>query len=617
MIRGDLREAGNDAYLITKNDDGTYTVEVTFDFRQYGDLSGLNLEVNNNGSKLLETNLNESKTSEDTSWNIIDGIGTLLTKMKEMLNDLAVRITGQQTTEAGYYIYQSEKKSNEECDACTVFEKKRRFRCRNGKRKFCRISLTKDAAKHKIRSETKKRGGCQMEPNTPLNNRFKINFTNRQLVSLIGPLLLEQLLAITVGLADSLMVSTVSDAAISAVSLVDAISNLMIYVFSAMATGGAAVAGQYIGRREQGNACRAGQQLIALLGVVSFSFVALLYLFKTWVLTTIFGSIEPDVMQQTNVYYSYVMASIPGIALYNGGAALFRTMERSDISLKVSLLMNAINVAGNAILIFGFGMDVAGVAIPTLVSRTVAAVVIVAMLFNKKLTLHLSDVRAFRPNRRMLRNIFYISIPSGVENGMFYLGRLVLFSLISTFGTPSIVANAIGNTLGNFHVCAGQAIDLGLTTVVSECVGAGDYCATRYYVKKVSKAAYAIMAAVNLLIIALLPLIMRVYDVSPEAERLAIAVALIHGVSSIFLWLPSFMFPTVLRAAGDAKFTMTVSMLTMWLVRVLFAYIFGKFMGYGVIGVWAAHAVLDWLVRSVIFYARYRGNKWTTKAIKD
>ena len=455
-----------------------------------------------------------------------------------------------------------------------------------------------------------------MEVNNALTGQFKISFTNRQLIALMGPLMLEQLLAITVGLADSLMVATVGDAAISAVSLVDAISNLMIYVFSAMAAGGAAVAGQYIGRRERDNACKAGEQLIMLLFVVSVSFVALLYLFKTWVLTTIYGAIAPDVMQQTNTYYMYVMASIPGIALYNGGAALFRTMERSDVSLKVSILMNIINVAGNAILIFGFGMDVAGVAIPTLVSRTVAAAVILAMLFNKKRLLYLSDFRKFRLDRRIMGNILYIGIPSGAENGMFHLGRLVLFSLISTFGTASIVANAIGNTLGNFHVCAGQAIDLGLTTVVSECVGAGDYTATRHYVKKIARTAYVIMAAVNLGIIALLPLIMRIYDVSPEAERLAVAVSLIHGISSIFLWLPSFMYPTVLRAAGDARFTMIVSMTTMWLVRVLLAYVFGKYMGYGVIGVWFAHSVLDWLVRSAVFFARYRGDRWTTKAIK-
>lgn len=270
-----------------------------------------------------------------------------------------------------------------------------------------------------------------------LRGEQTVLFTNRQLVALMWPLLLEQFLAITVGLADSLMVATVGDAAISAVSLVDSISNLMIYIFSAMATGGAAVAGQYIGQRQKEDACHAGQQLIALLPAVSVFFVALLYLFRAQVLTVMFGHIEPDVMAATNTYYLYVMASIPGIALYNGGAALWRTMGRSDISLKVSLLMNGINVAGNAILIFGLGFDVAGVAIPTLVSRTVAAVVIVWLLFNEKLELHLSDIRAFRFEKRVMRNIFRIAIPSGVENGMFHFGRLILFSLISTFGTAT------------------------------------------------------------------------------------------------------------------------------------------------------------------------------------
>ena len=444
----------------------------------------------------------------------------------------------------------------------------------------------------------------------------KIEFSNHDLVVLIAPLIAEQFLAILVGLADSLMVATVGDAAISAVSLVDSISNLMIYIFSAMAAGGAAVAGQYIGRRERENANSAGQHLVVLLAVTSVCFAALLYLFKTAVLTTVFGRIDADVMAATDKYYSIVMASIPGIALYNGGAAIFRTMGKSDVSLKVSLLMNGINVTGNAILIFGLHMDVAGVAIPTLVSRTVAAVVILALLFNEKLPLHLSDLRAFRLNRRLLKNIFYISIPSGVENGMFHLGRLMLFSLISTFGTASIVANAIGNTLGNFHCFAGQALNLGMTTVVSQCVGAGEYDGARYYLRKLCKAGYALMAAVNLTIIALLPLIMRIYDVSPEGERLAVTVALIHGISSIFLWIPSFSLPTFLRAAGDARFTMFASMTVMWLCRVMFAYILGKFMGYGVVGVWSAHAILDWTVRSIVFYKRYRSDKWVTKAIQ-
>ena len=450
----------------------------------------------------------------------------------------------------------------------------------------------------------------------PVRVDKEMMFTNRQLVALMWPLLLEQLLAITVGLADSLMVATVGDAAISAVSLVDSISNLMIYIFSAMATGGAAVAGQYIGQRQKEDACNAGQQLIALLGAVSIFFVALLYLFRTQILTVMFGHIEPDVMAATNTYYLYVMASIPGIALYNGGAALFRTMGHSDVSLKVSLLMNSINVIGNAVLIFGFGMDVAGVAIPTLVSRTVAAIVILSLLFNRDLMLHLSDIRGFHLNMRLMKNIFYIGVPSGVENGMFQLGRLVLFSLISTFGTASMVANAIGNTIANFNCFAGQAINLGLAAVVSQCVGAGEFDQARAYMKKIVKWTYGIMAVVNLGIMALLPFIMRVYNVSPEAEKLAVTVSLIHGISSIFLWIPAFTIPSFLRAAGDAQFTMLASMTTMWLVRVLLAYVLGRYLGYGVVGVWFAHAILDWLVRGAVFILRYRSGKWESMGIK-
>lgn len=216
-----------------------------------------------------------------------------------------------------------------------------------------------------------------------------------------------------------------------------------------------------------------------------------------------------------------------------------------------------------------------------------------------------------------MRNIFRIAIPSGVENGMFHFGRLILFSLISTFGTASITANAIGNTMGNFHVFAGQAICMGLTTVVSQCVGAGAYDRARYYMKKLTVATYAVMAFINITLILCIPLILRVYDVAPEAAVLAREVMLIHGGSAILLWLPSFMIPYFLRAAGDATYTMVVSMLTMWLVRVLGAYVIGRYLGYGVVGVWFAHAILDWATRSVIFYARYRSGKWERMAIRS
>ena len=455
------------------------------------------------------------------------------------------------------------------------------------------------------------------ETTSPLTRRQDIEFTNGQLVRLIAPMLLEQLLGIAVGLADSLMVATVGDASISAVSLVDSISALMIYIFSAMATGGAVVAGQYLGRGEKDEAGRSAQQLMVLLGLVSLGVMALLYLFKGWILTHLFGRIDAEVMDATNIYYSYVMASIPGIALYNGGAALFRTMSRSDVSLKVSLLMNGINIVGNAILIFGFGFDVAGVAIPTLVSRTIAAGVIIALLFNEHYVLHLTSLRGFRFEKRVMRNIFRIAIPSGVENGMFHFGRLILFSLISTFGTASITANAIGNTMGNFHCFAGQAFCMGLTTVISQCIGAGAFDKARYYMKKLTIATYIAMAAVNITLILAIPLILRIYDVAPEASVLARDVMLLHGASAIVLWVPSFMISFFLRSAGDARYSMVVSMLSMWFVRVLMAYVLGEYLGYGVVGVWFAHAILDWGVRSIVFIQRYRSGKWKFMGIRS
>ena len=200
--------------------------------------------------------------------------------------------------------------------------------------------------------------------------------------------------------------------------------------------------------------------------------------------------------------------------------------------------------------------------------------------------------------------------PAQQGQGAIHYGTLTGLQVVA----PAL--NAIGNTISNFNCFAGQAINLGLAAVVSQCVGAGEFDQARAYLRKIVKWTYGIMAAVNLTIIALLPLIMRVYNVSPEAEKLAVTVTLIHGISSIFIWVPAFMVPGFLRAAGDAKFTMLASMLTMWVVRVLLAYVLGKYMGYGVIGVWFAHAIVDWSVRGAIFFLRYRSGKWETMGIK-
>ena len=448
----------------------------------------------------------------------------------------------------------------------------------------------------------------------------KIVFTNQMLKALIIPLILEQLLTITVGLADSLMVSRVGQASISAVNLVDQLSNLMIQIFAGMAAGGAAVAGQYLGKKRAEDARRSTHHMFLLLLGVSLTITALLYLFANGVLDLINRNPDPEVIQATRTYYMIVIASIPAIALYNGGTAVFRAMSRSRVTFKVSLLMNLINVTGNAVLIFGFGMDVAGVAIPTLVSRTVAAAVILLLLSNPELTLSLRSIFRFRYNSVMMKNILYIGVPGSAENGMFQLGRLVLASLISSFGTVSQAANGIANTLGGFHHFTGTAINLALVTVISQCVGAGAFDDARWYMRKFMKITYICMIITNAVEMALLPLILGIYGASPnvaaETIRLTYVLAILHGAASMVLWEPAFCFPAFLRAAGDARYTMWFSMISMWTVRVVFAYIFGILFGWGVIGVWLAHSVLDWIVRSLFFYHRYRSGKWETKAIK-
>ncbi|MBQ9030030.1 MAG: MATE family efflux transporter [Parasporobacterium sp.] len=450
-----------------------------------------------------------------------------------------------------------------------------------------------------------------------MNTVKHIDFSNRQLVKLIWPLILEQFLSLAVGLADSIMVAQVGDAAVSGVSLVDSVSVLMVYIFSAMAAGGAAVCGQYLGRNGRQDARSAGQHLMGLMVMVSLLITGLLYLFKSFIIGKLFGQIDADVMAATNTYYLIVMGAIPGIALYNGGTALFRAMERTDMTLKISLIMNVINVAGNAVMIFGMGCGVEGVAVPTLVSRWVAAGIIVILLFNKKYLLHLSDFRKFRFNRRILGNIIRIGIPGGVENGMFQFGKIVLYSFISTMGTASITANAVGGTLSTLNVMPGMAINLAITTVISQCIGAGAFDKARYYYKKLVIWTYVSTAVWVGILFLCLPGILRIYNVAPEASVLARNIELLHGTSTALIWIPAFMTPTFLRSAGDATFTMVVSVLSMWLGRVLGAFILGKYFGLGVMGVWLAHTIIDWLVRSGFFNYRYFKGTWMNKAIKD
>lgn len=434
-------------------------------------------------------------------------------------------------------------------------------------------------------------------------------FDNKALTALIIPLIVEQLLAVLVGMADSIMVANVGEAAVSGVSLVDNIMVLLINIFVALATGGAVVAGQYLGQKREKDACIAAKQLIWFIFLCSVGITAIVYLGRNFILHSVFGAIDADVMSSANTYLMIVTASIPFIALYNGGAAIFRAMGNSKVSMQVSIVMNVINVAGNAILIYGFHRGTEGVAIPTLVSRMVAAILILGLLCNQTRVLHLEKTLRYHLNGSMVKRILNIGVPNGLENSMFQLGKILVLSLVSTFGTSAIAANAVSNAVALFQILPGMAISLAVTTVISRCVGAGDYEQAKYYTRKLLKITYCCMAVTVALIFAVLPLIMKVYNLSAGTSAESEKILLFHGCSAILVWPIAFNLPAVFRASGDVRYSMITSIVSMWIFRIAFSYILGKYMGIGVFGVWIA-MIIDWCFRAILFVYRYFSGKW-------
>ena len=439
-------------------------------------------------------------------------------------------------------------------------------------------------------------------------------FSNRELANLIGPLVIEQLLAVFVGMADSIMVANVGEAAVSGVSLVDNIMILIIHILAALASGGAVVAGQYIGRKDEKSACKAATQLVWFVSLSAVAIMILVYFGKDIILNQVFGHITAEVKGHADIYLLIVTASIPFIALYNGGAAIFRAMGNSLVSMRVSLLMNAINVTGNAILVFGLRIGTAGVAIPTLISRMVAAIVITVLLCNQTRILHIERTLKIRFDGRMIRKILAIGVPNGLENSMFQLGKILVLSLVSTFGTYAIAANAVSNAIALFQILPGMAISLAITTVISQCVGANDYEQVRYYLKKLLAIIYVAMVGTVALIFLALPLILKAYNLSDQTAAAATNIIHFHGISAMIIWPLSFALPAAYRAAGDAKACMYTSIVSMWIFRIGFSYLVGKYMGLGVFGVWVA-MVIDWVVRAICFIIRYFNGKWKHGAI--
>lgn len=435
-------------------------------------------------------------------------------------------------------------------------------------------------------------------------------FSKQDLIHLIWPLLLEQFLSVSMGMADTVMVSGVGEAAVSSVSLVDSVNVLIIQILSALATGGAVVSSQYLGHKDLKRAKQSAAQLYSSLAFSTITVMLIIMVASRSILRLVFGRIDEDVMSFAQVYFFISAASYPFIGFYNAGAALFRSQGNSKVSMRASLVMNIINITGNALLIYGFHMGVLGAALATLLGRIFAAIWITLRLQRADNPLRIDSWRALKPQGDMIKRILAIGIPSGMENGMFQIGKLCVSSLTSSLGTAAIAANAVANTISGIANIPGSTMSLSTIPVVGKCLGAGEKKQAKYYAKLLLGIAYAGIAITNISLFFLIPWIASIFHLSAEATQMCITVMHLFNLFSIFFWPSSFTLPNSLRCGGDAKYTMIVSIISMWLFRVILSYFFVLRLQMGLTGVWLG-MFIDWIFRSLCFGLRFISGKWT------
>ena len=436
-------------------------------------------------------------------------------------------------------------------------------------------------------------------------------FSNRMICSLLIPVVLEQLLNSIMGTADTMMVSNVGSAAISAVSLVDSINVLVIQAFSALAAGGAIICAQYIGQRNKEKANESARQVLFIITAISVAVSLICLVFQKPLLRLIFGSVEPAVMRASETYFFYTALSFPFIAAYDSAASIFRAQDNTKGPMIISMISNVMNIAGNAVMIWVFHMGVAGAALSTLISRIFCAVVVIIQLRKEKegQEIVVRDYFETRPDWSMIRRILGLGIPSGIENSMFQLGKLAIQSTVSTLGTTAIAAQAMTNILENLNGIAAIGVGVGLMTIVGQCLGAGRQDEAVYYIKKLCVIAEVIIIISCLGVFALTKPITILGGMEKESADMCFHMVMWITIVKPLVWIMAFIPGYGLRAAGDVKFSMIVSCCTMWACRFCLCVFLIRVMGFGPMGVWIG-MFADWTLRGIIFTWRFHSRKW-------
>lgn len=435
-------------------------------------------------------------------------------------------------------------------------------------------------------------------------------FSNKDLRNLIFPLFVEQFLLMFVGIADTFVVSFSGEADVSGVSLVTSFNTVLIFLFTALSSGGAVIISQYIGSDNKRSASRSAGQLLMISAVISTIITILILSFHTQLLKLLFGKIEDDVMAACDTYLIITTVSLPALAVYDAGAALCRSIGKTNVTMYISIAANVINVVGNCIGVFALKLGAAGVAYPSLISRIISAVAVTIFCFLKKNKIQYKPGDIFAWDKDLLKKIMKIALPNGAENGVHQLVKVALSSMVALFGTYQIAANGVAQSIWSLASIMGLAMAPVYTTVIGQCMGARDVNAANFYFKKLNKITFVLSVLWNGFIFAVTPLIVHFSAISPEAKSLVIKLVLINNIFNGIACPFAGPLGNGLRAAGDVKFTMIWSISLTIGARLLFSAIFGMWMHMGVIGV-AIGMSIDLVIRGAIFIWRQKSQKWT------
>ncbi len=441
-----------------------------------------------------------------------------------------------------------------------------------------------------------------------------LEFSNKRILLILIPLVVEQILNVAVGMADTIMVSSVGESAVSGVSLVDSINVLLVSVFMSLTTGGYVIISQALGQRKPEKARDYANQMVFVITIIATVVMLFTLFFNQTLINLAFKDIEPEVMSNARVYFYLTALSYPFFAIQSACSAIFRSMGKTKITLYVSIFMNLFNVLGNYVFIVLLGWNAAGVGASTLIVRVFGATLLLVLALSKKNEVHITNPIKWRFNFEIIKKMMDISIPSSIDGVVFQLGKIIVQSLIVTFGTSAIAANAVANNIAGISNIAGNSLGIVLMMITGQLVGAREFEKVKYYTKKLFIWGTVSMIVVNLFILIFHNQIIQLFNLTPEGAEIATNLVYIFTITSSLFWSASFTIPNALRAANDARFTMIVSISSMWIFRIGFSYLLCLQLGFGVGGVWIAMSI-DWLCRGVCFLYRFKGGKWQSQSL--